>query len=44
VTVAPKSGQFTADEMEKGQFLQEKKRNLAEEGIVRKILFLTAKK
>jgi len=34
--VAAKSGQFTADEMGKGQFLRGNRRNLAE-GVVRKI-------
>jgi len=36
--VAVKSGQFTADEMGKGQFLRGNRRNLAGEGVVRKIL------
>jgi len=36
-TVAAKSGQFTADEMEKGQFLRGNRRNLTGEGVVRKI-------
>jgi len=35
--VASKSGQFTADETGKGQFVRENLRNLAEEGVVRKI-------
>jgi len=34
--VAPKSGQFTADEMGKGQFLRENRKNLVEEGVVKK--------
>jgi len=34
-SVAAKSGQFTADEMRKGQFLRENRRNLAGEGVVR---------
>jgi len=37
VTVAPKLGQFTTDEIGKGQFLGGNRRNLAEEGVVRKI-------
>jgi len=37
VTVVAKSGQFIADDTGKGQFLQENRRNLAEEGVVRKI-------
>jgi len=32
-----KSRQFTADEAGKGQFLRENRRNLVEEGVVRKI-------
>jgi len=35
--VAAKSGQFTAGEIEKGQFLRRNRRNLAGEGVVRKI-------
>jgi len=35
MTVAAKSGQFTADKMEKGQFLRGNRRNLAVEGVVR---------
>jgi len=35
--VAEKSEQFTADETRKGQFLRENRRNLAGEGVVRKI-------
>jgi len=35
--MAAKSGQFTADETGKGQFLRENQRNLAEDGVVRKI-------
>jgi len=35
--VAAKSGQFTADESGKGQFLQGHRRILAGEGVVRKI-------
>jgi len=31
---AAKSGQFNVDEMGKGQFLTENRRNLAEEGVV----------
>jgi len=37
MTVAAKSGQFTADETGKGQFLRGNRRNLAREGVVRKI-------
>jgi len=37
VTVAAKSGQFTSDETEKGQFLRGNRKYLAEEGVVRKI-------
>jgi len=37
VTRAAKSGQFTADEMGKGQFPSTNRRNLAGEGVVRKI-------
>jgi len=37
VTVAAKSGQFTADETGKGQFFQGNRRYLAKEGVVRKI-------
>jgi len=36
VTVVAKSGQFTADETGKGQFLRGNQRNLAGEGVVRK--------
>jgi len=36
--MAAKTGQFTGDETGKGQFLQGKQRNLAGEGVVRKIL------
>jgi len=36
VTVAAKSGQFTADEAGKGQFLRGNRRNLAGEEVVRK--------
>jgi len=35
--VAAKSGQFTANETGKGQFLRENRRNLEEEGVVRKV-------
>jgi len=35
--VATKSGHFTADETEKGQFLRGSRRNLAGEEIVRKL-------
>jgi len=37
VTVTSKSGQFIADETGKGQFLRGNRRNLAGEGVVRKI-------
>jgi len=37
VTVAAKSRQFTADETGKCQFLRGNRRNLAEDGVVRKI-------
>jgi len=36
--VAAKSGQFSANDIGKGQFLQLNRRNLAGEGVVRKIL------
>jgi len=36
VTVAAKSGQFTADKTGKGQFLRENRRNLAGERAVKK--------
>jgi len=39
VTVAAKSGQFTADETGKCHFLQGNRRNLAGEGVLRKISF-----
>jgi len=39
VNVTANSGQFTADEAEKSQFLQGNRRNLTEEGVVRKISF-----
>jgi len=35
--MAAKSGQFTADNMGKGQFLQKNQRNQAGEGVVRKM-------
>jgi len=38
VTVLAKSGQFTADETEKDQFLRGNRRNLVQEEIVRNIL------
>jgi len=37
VTVAAKSGQFTADEAGKSQFLRGNRRYLAEEGVARRI-------
>jgi len=37
MTMAAKSGQFTADETGKGQFLRGNRTYLAEEGVVKKI-------
>jgi len=37
VTVAAKSGQFTADKAGKVQFLRGNRKNLAREGVVRKV-------